>query len=120
MLTPLTVLVFAVDAVLALLAAWYLWRDRLIDDRMLLVAGVLELALIAQLVVGLVLLGTAHRDVSGAIFVPYLFAVLIVAPFTCFLAIKEKSRWGMGLVLLGAFVVAILVGRLEQVWTLGS
>ncbi|HET7304647.1 MAG TPA: hypothetical protein VFJ12_08885 [Segeticoccus sp.] len=120
MLPPLTVAVFAVDLVLALMAAWYLCRDKLIDDPMLLAAGVLELLLIAQLVVGLVQLGATDRDVVGAVFVPYLFAVLVVAPFAAFLAIKEKSRWGMAIVLLGAFVVAILVGRLQQIWTLGS
>ena len=120
MLFPLTVALYVASAVLALMAGWYAWRDRLIDDRMLLVAGVLELALLVQLVVGLIQLGTTERHVVGAVFVPYLFAVLVVAPFTTFLAIKEKSRWGMGVVLVGAFVVAVLVGRLEQVWTLGS
>lgn len=119
MLTPLTVAILVADAVLALLAAYHLLRDRLINDRLLLVAAVVELGLLVQLVVGLVRLAGTDRGVEGAVFVAYLVAVLVVAPAAVFMAIKEKSRWAMGVLIVGAFVIGILVGRLEQIWTTG-
>ena len=44
--------------------------------------------------------------------------MLVVIPATIVIAVKEKTQWAMAVVLGGAFVVAILVARLQQVWTL--
>ena len=117
MLVPLTVVLLALCAVLALFAVYHLLRRRLIDDRLLAVAAALELALLVQLVVGLSHAGQIG-GADGATFVAYLFSAVVVPPFVVFLAIKEKTGWAMGVILVGAFVCAILVGRLEQIWGL--
>lgn len=121
MLHPLTIVILALCAVLGLTGVFYLWRRHLIDDRLLAIAAVLELALVVQLVVGLVKLGGAGGGSGGSvepvIFVAYLFTDVVVPPFVVFLAIKEKSAWSMGVVIIGAFVVAVLAARLEQIWS---
>ena len=119
MLLALTVVVFVAAAALAAMAGYYAWRNRLIDDRMLLVAGLLELALLVQLVVCLVRVG----DVGGggaeqATFAAYAVSLPFIPPAVAFLAIKEKTRWAMGVIAAGAFAVAVMTGRLQQIWDL--
>jgi hypothetical protein len=118
-LLPLTIAIYAASAVLALMAGWYAWRDRLIDDRLLLVAGLLELGLLVQAVVVLVTVG----DVGGggaeqATYAAYGLTLPFIPPAVAFLAIKEKTRWAMGVIAAGAFAVAVMTGRLQQIWDL--
>jgi len=118
-LLPLTVVVFAAAALLAVGAVLYAWRDRLIDDRLLLVGAVLELGLLVQMVVALVHVG----DVVGggaeqATFAAYAVSLPFVPPAVAFLAIKEKTRWAMGVIAAGAFAAGVMTGRLQQIWDL--
>lgn len=118
-LSPLTLVVYALSAVLAGLGVHRVVRRRLIDDPVIITAAVLELALLVQLVVGLTQSGHVVDGAERATFIAYLFTVLVVAPVAVFLAIKEKTQWAMGVVIGGAVVVAILVARLQQIWSLG-
>jgi hypothetical protein len=118
-LTALTVAVVAVAALLALAAGFYAWRDRLIDDRLLLLAAVLELGLLIQAVVVLASVG----DVGGggaekATYAAYGLTLPLIPPAVALLAIKEKTRWAMGVIVAGAFAVAVMTGRLQQIWDL--
>ena len=121
MLYPLTVAVFVAAVVLTALAGWYAARERLVDDRLLLVAALLEVGLLVQLVVALAHLG----DVSGgedekATFAAYAITLPFVPPAAAFLALKEKTRWAMGVVAVGAFGAAVMSARLQQIWNLGG
>ncbi|HET7399043.1 MAG TPA: hypothetical protein VFJ94_11050 [Intrasporangium sp.] len=118
MLQPLTVLLLVGCAVLGVLAATHLMRRRLVDDPILFTGLALEVGLLVQLVVGLGKAGAIDDGAERATFVAYLFTVLVVAPVAVFVAIKEKTQWSMAVVLGGAVVVAILVARLQQVWSL--
>jgi hypothetical protein len=117
-LLPLTVAVLAACAVLLLLAAHHLWRDRLIDDPIIILSALIEVGLVVQLVIGLAQSGSIRDGAERATYIAYLFTVLVVLPVTVFIAIKERSRWAMGVVLGGAVVVAILVARILQIWQL--
>jgi hypothetical protein len=118
-LQPLTFTVYALSAVLAGLGLHRLLRRRLIDDVVIITAALLEVALVVQLVVGLGKSGAVLDGAERATFIAYLFTVLVVAPVAVFLAIKEKTQWAMGVVIAGVLVVAILVARLQQIWSLG-
>ena len=117
-LFPLTVLVFAAASVLALAAGWYAWRGRLVDDRLLLAAALLELGLLVQLVVCLANVGEVGGRADQATFAAYAISLPFVPPAVAFLAIKEKTRWAMGVIAAGAFAVAVMTGRLQQIWDL--
>lgn len=119
MLQPLTIGVYVLSAVLAALGLYRMLRRRLIDDAVIVAATALEVALLVQLVVGLTKAGAVVDGAERATFIAYLFTVLVVAPVAVFLAIKEKTQWAMGVVIGGAVVVAILVARLQQIWSLG-
>ncbi|WP_347350394.1 hypothetical protein [Intrasporangium sp.] len=118
MFAPLTVAILIACAVLFLLAAHHLWRDRVVDDPIMVVSGLVELALLAQLVVGVTRSGSIQDGSERATYLAYLLTVLVVLPVAIFIAIKERSRWAMGVVLGAAVVVAILVARILQIWQL--
>lgn len=120
MVTGLSVVLLIVDAAMILLAAYYLVLERLLDDRLLLLGAILEVGLVVQLVLGLVKLTGAHGRVSAPIFVAYLLAILLVVPGAILLALKEKTRWGMVIVISGGLIVGVLVARLQQIWAVGG
>jgi hypothetical protein len=43
-----------------------------------------------------------------------------VLPAAVFRALKEKTRWAMGVVAVGAFGIAVMTARLQQIWNLGG
>jgi hypothetical protein len=117
-LQPLTVVQLVACGVLGVLAAHHLLRKRLVDDPLVLVGAALEVALLVQLVVGLAKASAIGDGAERATFIAYLFTVLLVVPASVVIAVKEKTQWAMAVVLGGALVVAILVARLQQVWSL--
>ena len=52
-------------------------------------------------------------------FFAYLLTVPFIAPVAVFLALKEKTRSSMLVVLGSAVVVGVLVARLVQIWGVG-
>ncbi|MGL4175329.1 MAG: hypothetical protein ACRCSN_04555 [Dermatophilaceae bacterium] len=116
MTEQLTLVVVGLSVVLLVVASGYAVRDRLVDDWLLGVAALVELAVVAQLVRGLVGLGEIGDGTERATFLAYLVSLPFVPVGTAFLAIKEKSRWSMGAVAAGAFAVAVMTVRLQQIW----
>ncbi|NHA66818.1 hypothetical protein [Phycicoccus flavus] len=116
MIEPLTYAVVGLAAVLCVAAVWYAARDRLIDDRLLVVAGLVEVGLVVLLVGGLLGLDHIGDTAEKATFIAYLVSLPVIPAGTAFLAIKEKSRWAMGSIAVGAFAVAVMAARLLQIW----
>lgn len=117
MTAALTVAVVALAVVLLAASMWYAARDRLIDDRLIVLAVLVEVGLLAQLVRGLFGVGDLGDSTERATFVAYLVSLPLIPVGTTFLAIKEKSRWAMGSIAVGAFAVAVMAVRLQQIWT---
>lgn len=116
MLSWLTVVVLVAAAALGVLAGVYAARDRIVDDRLLLVTGILELTLVAQAVVGLVQ-GIPRQDgFEKPVFFAYLLTVPLVPAFVTFLALKEKTRSSMAVIAGSSVVVAVFLARLAQIW----
>ncbi|MFQ6170454.1 hypothetical protein ACK8HX_02510 [Oryzobacter sp. R7] len=118
MIEPVTWTVVGLSALLFVVAVVYAWRDRLIDDRLLLLLALIELGLVVQLVVGLFGLGQVDEDTEQATFAAYLVSLPLIPVGTGLLAIKEKTRWAMGSLAVGAFAVAVMTARCLQIWTL--
>lgn len=116
----LTTVLYVSSAVLAVLAIWGIVRDAVLDDRMLAALAVMELALLAQAVVGMAQGLSRPGEWEQAVFFAYVLSVPFVPPLAGFLALKEKTRWGMGVLLLAAGVVAVFVVRLAQIWGAGG
>ena len=120
MVSWLTVVILVAAAALGILALVYALTRRTVDDRLLYVLGVLEIALLAQVFVGVGQGFGRTTDFEKAVFFAYLFTVPFIAPVAVFLALKEKTRSSMFVVLGSAVVVGVLVGRLLQIWNAGG
>jgi len=116
----LTVVVLVAAAALGILALVYAVTRRIVDDRMLIVVGVLEIALLAQVFVGLGQGIPRTTEFEKPVFFAYLLTVPFIAPVAVFLALKEKTRSSMLVVLGAALVVGVLVARLVQLWSAGG
>lgn len=76
----------------------------------------LEIVLLACLVGGAIALGKTDRDVEGGLFISYLVAALVIPPAAVVWGIAEKSRWGLGVVVVAMLTVAVLMVRCLQIW----
>jgi hypothetical protein len=114
--TVLLTIVVVLAAASALLALLDVARDR---DPSWWTAGALvalEVALLVQVVVGLVRLAQTDRDVSGLPFTLYLLGAVLVPPIAFLWAATERSRWGTSVIVVGALAVIALELRLDQIW----
>ncbi|HET7326179.1 MAG TPA: hypothetical protein VFJ14_02720 [Nocardioidaceae bacterium] len=105
------------------LAAWSLVLvilGRTLNDPLFYGLAVLEAALLAQLVAGSVALAGTDRDVDGVTFIGYLVTAVLIPPLAVIWSVADKSRWGTTVLVVGCLTVAILVVRMDQIWTLGA
>lgn len=117
MFTPLTVALIGATCLLAVLAGIATVRGRPIDNAMFYTAIAVEAVLVIQLIVGILTISSADPHMSKAIFIAYLLGLVLVAPVAGFWSIAERnSRWGTGVLLVAAVGLAIMIGRLVQLW----
>jgi hypothetical protein len=95
-------------------------RNRRVSGAQLVTAAVVEVLLLVQAVLGVLLLARTDRDVEAVTFVGYLLTSVLLLPVGAFWAIGERSRWGNGVLAVAGLVVAVLVLRLQQVWSAGA
>lgn len=115
--TVLLLIVIALAAALLLLAAVQALRDRLINDAVLIVSAALVLALLVQAVVGITRAGSVDDGAERATLIAYLLTVPIVPVAAAYLAIKEKTRWAMVVLAVGAGGVLVMSYRAHQILT---
>jgi hypothetical protein len=114
---PLTWVLVALSLAAMVFAVVLAALDRRINWWVLGLAGAVEVALLAQLVVGIVQLVSTERNVSGVLFIAYLVGALIVLPVGALWAMAESSRWGAGALAIALVVIPVLELRLHDIWT---
>ena len=112
----LQVVVIVLAAVVALLAVVAALRDEQPGWSLVGTLAAVELALLVQLVIGLVQVTGTDRDLSTATFLAYLIGVVLVPPIAFVWAAAEQTRWGTAVLAVGGVTVIVLVLRLEQIW----
>ncbi|HZO70006.1 MAG TPA: hypothetical protein VFB74_33850 [Kribbellaceae bacterium] len=117
MIDALSVTVVVLALLAALGAIVLTVMNKRINWPLLIGLGVVELATLVQLVVGIVRLAGTDTDVSGVTFVIYLVAAVVVLPIGALWALAERSRWGAGVLAVACLVVPVLVLRLDQIWS---
>jgi hypothetical protein len=113
---PLTWVLVALSLAAMVFAVVLAALDRRINWWLLGVVGAVEVALLAQLVVGIVQLVGTDREVSGPFFVGYLIGSLLVLPIGALWALAESSRWGAGALAIACVVIPVLELRLHDIW----
>ena len=80
--------------------------------------AVVELGLAIQLVVSIVLVLMGQRAQSDTVeFFAYLVVALMVPVGAVFWALIERSRWATVVLGVGALTVAVMLVRMQQLWT---
>jgi heme/copper-type cytochrome/quinol oxidase subunit 4 len=106
--------------VLALLVALWLVvlmvRDVQPNDYLYGALALLEVGLVVQLVIGLVMVSGDHGGVNVAAYVGYLVGSLVILPVGFLWSLGERTRAGIGVLLVAVFVVPVLFARLHQLW----
>ncbi|MEV8373925.1 hypothetical protein AB0P21_14360 [Kribbella sp. NPDC056861] len=118
MYEPLTWALVALSLAAMVFALVLAGLDRRINWWLLGLLGVVEVALLAQLVVGIVQLAGTDRDVSGPFFVGYLIGSLLILPIGALWALAESSRWGAGALAIACIVIPVVELRLHDIWVL--
>ena len=117
MFLPLTVALLVTTCVLALLALVATVRGRPIDNPMFYLTIAIEVLLVIQLIVGIATSSSADPHMNVGVFIAYLVGLIFVLPVAGFWAIAEReSRWGTAVLLVGAVGLAVMIGRLVQLW----
>lgn len=82
------------------------------------VVAAVELLLVVQAVVAVVLLVQGGQiEGSAGVFLAYLVGTLLALPLTLLWGLGEPSRWTLVALAVACLVVAVLVLRLDQIWT---
>lgn len=113
---PLTTVVIVAVGVLGVMALVYMLINRLVDDALLLVTAVVELSLLVLVVASAIAQGAVTGTGQGATMLAYALTLPIIPPVVVFIALKEKTRWAMGVVIAGAFTVGVMAYRILQIW----
>jgi hypothetical protein len=77
-----------------------------------------ELLLVAQLVIALIAPALGNHP-SGSVpeFYVYLISALLIPPLAVFWGLIERTRWSTVVLGVAAFAIAVMVFRMEQIWS---
>jgi len=78
--------------------------------------GALELVMLAQTVLGIIKVIGPHRHISSDTFVGYLLGSLLILPAAAWWSLAERSRWGVGVLLVACLLLPVLIVRMNQIW----
>jgi hypothetical protein len=79
--------------------------------------ALIEIGLIALAVVAVIALTGPHSGVRVPVFIGYLLGSLVVLPAAGWWSLAERSRWGMGVLLVACLVIPVLIVRMNQIWS---
>lgn len=115
-MTTLQIAMTVLAMVVALWLVVLIVRDVEPNDYVYGALALLEVGLLAQLVVGLVMIGGDHGGVNVAAYVGYLVGSIVLLPVAFLWSIGERTRAGTGVLLVAVLVVPVLFLRLHQLW----
>lgn len=91
--------------------------DRAVILKQLILAGVVELALLAQVVVAGVGVAGGRQVMDPVTLWGYLFVALLLLPVAGAVAFAERSRWSSVVLAVAVFTIMVMEVRVWQVWT---
>jgi heme A synthase len=92
-------------------------RNRSPERSLLAGLAVIELLLVAQLVVGIVLLTRGGHHGNLATYLAYLIGCLLVLPVGALWALAERSRSSTVVLGITCLAIPVMVLRLNEVWS---
>lgn len=112
-----TTLQIAVGLVVGLVLASFSFAKRKPSLISLGLLAATELLLLAQLIVSIILVSGGARAKTDTIeFFGYLLVALMIPAGAAFWALVERNRWSTMVLAVAALTVAIMLGRMSQIW----
>lgn len=88
------------------------------NDVTVLALALVELLLLAQLVTAILAPGLGNPPTGSPLeFWLYLVAAVIIPPLAIVWALVERTRWSNVVLGAAAFAVAVMLWRMQQIWT---
>jgi hypothetical protein len=91
-------------------------RDRPMGTVLLAGFAALEVAVLVLLGLVIVAVAGGQGPADKVTLFGYLGGMVLIPPAGVFLAIAERSRWGPAILVVAGFAVAVMTGRLLQIW----
>ncbi|GAA0911267.1 hypothetical protein [Nonomuraea longicatena] len=115
--TIVATVVISLASLLALVSLIGAFRGRAMGMVLLVGFGLLELAVLVLLGFAIVAVaGGEGAHVSKGTLFGYLVGQALIPPAGVLLALAERSRWGTATLVVAGFAVAVMTGRLLQIW----
>lgn len=99
---------------LALISLITAIRNRPMGIVLLAGLALIEVALLVQ--AGLAVTRLSELEQETATFVGYLAGTVVIPPAAVWWGKAERTRWGPGVIAVAGFTVAVMTGRLLQLW----
>lgn len=109
--------VIAGCGVLVLWAAVFAARSRAVILKQLIAAGVVEVAIVVQMVVAGVLVAGGQTPADPVTFWGYLITALLLLPLAGVWAFADRTRWSSVVLVVAAAALAVMQVRVMQLWT---
>jgi hypothetical protein len=119
MILPFTIVQLALACSIGLLCVVLGLLGRKPNDLTVLGLGLVEIVLIGQLVVAIIAPGAGNPPTGSLLeFWLYLGTAVVIPPIAIVWALVERSRWSNVVLGASAFAIAVMLWRMQQIWTL--
>ena len=118
MILPFTIVQVVIACVVGLVCVVLGLAGRKPNDLTVLSVAAVEVLLVAQAVVGIIAPLAGHPPTGNLVeFWAYLISALVIPPLAIFWALVERTRWSNVVLGAAAFAIAVMLWRMEQIWT---
>ncbi|MFT4283474.1 MAG: hypothetical protein QM598_01405 [Protaetiibacter sp.] len=118
MILPFTLVQLALACLVGLVCVALGLAGRKPNDLTVLSLGLVELLLLAQVVVAIVAPFAGNTPTGNPVeFWAYLIAAVVIPPLAIVWALVERTRWSNVVLGAAAFAIAVMVWRMEQIWS---
>lgn len=118
MILPFTLVQLLLACVVGLVCLVLGLAGRKPNDLTVLALGLVEVLLLAQVVVAILAPGLGNPPTGSPLeFWLYLVAAAIIPPLAIVWALVERTRWSNVVLGAAAFAVAVMLWRMQQIWT---
>ncbi|WP_433431562.1 hypothetical protein [Nonomuraea sp. CA-141351] len=118
--TVVSTIVIVASLLLTLVSLIVAIRNRPMGMVLLVGFAVLEVAILVQ--AGFVIAAVAGGEgpEEKATLFGYVAGQVVIPPAGVFLALAERSRWGSAILVVAGFAIAVMTGRMLQIWQGGT
>lgn len=118
--STLATIVIVWSLLLALAALVSAIRSRAMGMVLLVGFAVLEVLVLVQAGFVIAAMARGEGPDAKALLYGYLGGQAVIPPAGVFLALAERSRWGSAILVVAGFAIAVMTGRLLQIWQTGA